>query len=132
VQYGGLFINNDAGANSVGNWIQAEDVTVTFTTPNVHAVGAEFYLNNISGVNQNGTISITFNTGASGSAISQAAGPYGFFGIISDDAIQSMTIVHNSGGFLNMANSCVAVPEPTSGVLMLMGLAGLVIDLRRR
>ena len=128
----GLFINNDSGFNAVGNYAQSQDVVLTFTSPGVRAVGAEFYLCNISGVNQNGTISLTFSDGTTGTAPSSATGPYGFFGVIADVDLTSMTIAHNSAGFLNMANLTVqAVPEPSAGCLSLLG-AILLLRSRKR
>ena len=126
---GGLFINNDSGLNAVGNWVQSFDLTVTFTSPNVYAVGAGFYLNDINGVNQNGIISITFSDGTAGTAPSSASGPYGFFGVIAATPITSMTVSENAAGFLNMANlytEASPVPEPaTAGLVFLAGIFGL-------
>jgi hypothetical protein len=124
----GLFINNDSGLNAVGNYNTADDVVVTFTSPNVYAAGAEFYLNNLAGANQNGSITINFSGGGTGSAPSSATGPYGFFGIISTTPITSMTVVHDANYFLNVANlysGATPVPEPATGLMLLMGVAGL-------
>lgn len=124
----GLFINNDSGLNAVGDYNSADDVLVTFTSPEVYAVGAEFYLNNLSGVNQNGSITIKFSDGTTGSAPSSATGPYGFFGIISTTPITSMTVVHDANYFINMANLYTGanpVPEPRTGLALLTGIVGL-------
>ena len=124
----GLFINNDSGLNAVGNYNSGNDVLVTFTSSNVYAAGAEFYLNNLAGANQNGSITINFSGGATGSAPSSATGSYGFFGINSTTPISSMTVVHDANYFINLANlysGATPVPEPATGLVLLTGIAGL-------
>jgi hypothetical protein len=132
----GLFVNNDSGLNAVGNFNSGDDMVVTFTSGNVYAVGAEFYLNNLAGVNQDGTIFLSFSNGTTGSAPSSASGPYGFFGIISATPITSMTVQADVNSFINMANlysGAAPVPEPTTiGLGLLGGLVGLACARRKK
>jgi hypothetical protein len=130
----GLFVNRDgSGQNAVGNYAQADSVVVNFSSPNVYAIGAQFYLSNLSGVNQNGTILLSFSDATAGSVPSSStttAPPYGFFGIIASTPITSMTIANNAAGFLNMTGlitqAGAPVPEPATGLMLLAGLAGVL------
>jgi len=130
-----LYINQDQnGNNAVGNYVQSDNVTVTFTTP-VYAVGAEFYLTDINGNGVAGTTSILFSGGTTGNIPSTMSGPpYGFFGVTSTTPITSLVINANLSGFVNMANlytSASPVPEPATGLILLAGITGLACARRR-
>ncbi len=131
---GGLFVTQPPD-KAVGNFSSTDDIIVTFNSGNVHTVGADFFLNNLSGVRQAGSISISFSDGTTAVVPSFESGAYGFFGMSSGSVITSLTIANDgvNGNFINVANlyvSSVAVPEPSAAVLLVLG--GTLLSLRRK
>ena len=103
----------------LGNWTASADILVTFNTPNVRTIGADFFLLNFNGDRLNGDITVTFSDGTTATVPSTTSGAYGFFGISSDDPLSSMTISGSTGGdiYEQLANfyvsSSASVPATT-------------------
>jgi hypothetical protein len=115
----------------------------TFTTPNVTAVGGNFFETDINGTVISGdTISLGLNDGTSTSFTSTSASD--FTGFVSKVPIQSLTFIPPEptiGSYATVDNFTVAsasatvAPEPSSvAVLAVTGLfaGGLLLKARRR
>lgn len=132
----GLGVFPDAGFKAVGNWNQGQPIVVTFNTGNVFSAGADIWLSDINGTRLAGTITVNYSDGSSVLVPSTTTGAFGFAGITTDvAALDTMTILNNPGGYLNVSNLSVAapVPEPSSLVPAGLGVAGAVgAAVRRR
>jgi hypothetical protein len=110
-----------------------EALTITFTSGNVKAVGANFFATDISDAFQAVSMTITLSDSTVVSfAPTSFSGSYR--GFISDLAITSL-VISSSGESLysGLDNLTVgAVPEPTTWALMALGLAGIVAAGRRK
>ncbi|MGL4511945.1 MAG: PEP-CTERM sorting domain-containing protein [Lacipirellulaceae bacterium] len=127
----GVGVFPDLGSSkAIGNWQPANDLVVALTSGNVHSAGANFWLSDISGVRQAGSIIVNFSDGTSGVVPSTTSGPYGYFGVTSDTLLTSMTIVATSN-FLNFSNFSTAIPEPTSLVVVATAAAAGLLGRRR-
>jgi MYXO-CTERM domain-containing protein len=117
----------DAGFTAIGNWGSSNNVVVALNTGNVFSAGADIWLSDINGNRLAGTITVNYSDGSSVLVPSTTTGAFGFAGITTDSApLTSMTVVGLGGSsYLNMSNLSVAVPEPSSIVLAVMGTAGL-------
>lgn len=113
-------------------------VVITFTTPNVTAVGGEFFILQGDESPVDGTISVTLNDGtiSSHDVTSHASGSLDYLGFTTTapNFIQSITLNAVSGHYSTVDNLTVgfaAVPEPTIlASLSGLGLLGFAI-LRR-
>jgi MYXO-CTERM domain-containing protein len=129
----GLGVFPDAGFKAVGNWNLGQPVVVTLNTGNVFSAGADIWLSDINGNRLAGTITVNYSDGSSVLVPSTTTGAFGFAGITTDvAALSTMTIQNAPGAYLNMSNLSVAVPEPSSIVLAVMGTAGLAAAAARR
>jgi len=116
----------DAGFTAIGNWGSSNNVVVALNTGNVFSAGADIWLSDINGNRLAGTITVNYSDGSSVLVPSTTTGAFGFAGITTDvAALSTMTIQNAPGAYLNMSNLSVAVPEPSSIVLAVMGTAGL-------
>ncbi len=127
----GLFVNYPPDTG-VGNWSTSDPIVISFTSGNVHTVGADFFLNDINGKRLSGSISLSYSDGTSAVVPSFTSGPYGFFGLSSTSVITTLT-VEPSGNFINVGNlyvSSAVIPEPGGAALCALG-AGVCL-LRRK
>jgi hypothetical protein len=111
----GVFPDSEllGAAKAIGNWVQAQDVVVTFESGNVASAGASFWLSDINGVRFPGLVTVNFSNGSTMEVPSAADGPLGFFGITTTDGpLTSMTIVRNAERFLNFTHFSTA---PSAG-----------------
>jgi hypothetical protein len=113
----------DSGFKAIGNWNPGNDLVVTFTSGNVYSAGANFWLSDINGVRQAGSITVNFSDGTSAVVPSTTSGALGYLGLTSSVPLTSMTIVAASPEFLNFSNFSTAIPEPTTAAM----LAGCVV-----
>jgi len=132
-----------AGAFNVWLTTAAPEDTITFDgfTGGVSAVGGRFFGSDSAGHIDPGQSLMLTATDASGS-VSQTlvdAHRFSFLGFVSDNAITSLTVsaVQAGGGVFPTVNNLVlasasAVPEPESYALLLAGLAGGFLLLKRR
>jgi hypothetical protein len=117
---------------SIGNWVSGNNVLVQFTSGNVRWAGANFWLSDIAGTRQAGTVTVTFSNGTVQDATSTTTGAFNFLGLNSSTLLTSMTIsTTTSNRFLNFSNFYVAVPEPSS-LFLLMAAFPIVLGGRRR
>ncbi|MBL9135959.1 MAG: PEP-CTERM sorting domain-containing protein [Verrucomicrobiales bacterium] len=113
-------------------------LVLSFTTPNITAVGGEFFLLDGNESPANGTISVTLNDGSTSSfdVNSHASGSLDYLGFTTTapNYIQSITLNGVSGQYSAVNNLTVgfaAVPEPAV-MASLAGLGLLGFGLARR
>jgi hypothetical protein len=130
----GLGVFPDVGFKAVGNWGSSNSMIVTFNTGNVFSAGGDIWISDIDGNRLAGTVTVNFSDGSTVAVPSTTSGTFGFAGITTDSApLTSMTVVGLGGSsYLNLSNFSVAVPEPSSIVLAVMGTAGLAAGAVRR
>jgi len=119
----------------IGTSLPNESLTISFTTGNVSAVGGNFYATNISDVFQAVSITLTLSD-ATTVTFTPASVLNSFRGFTSTATIASLTISGPGAslyaGIDNLTVGVTAVPEPTSAVLLALGVAGLLVARRRR
>ena len=107
-----------------------EALTLTFTSGNVTAVGANFFAVNISDALQNVSVTVTLNDGTVAS-LTPTSMADSYRGFISSTPITSLTIsAPGQSLYASLDNLTVGtampVPEPANWALMGLGLAGVV------
>lgn len=115
-----------------GTSLPNEALTVSFTSGNVYAVGGNFYATDI-GDNFNAvSVTLTLNDGTVATFTPTSVGD-SYRGFTSNVAFSSL-VMSAPGVSLNagLDNLTVAVPEPTSWLMMGLGLAGLLAARRRK
>lgn len=120
----------------VGTSLPNEALTITFTSGNVSAVGGNFYATNISDAFQSVAMTVTLSDGTVASFTPTSTAD-AFRGFVSTSTIASLTIsAPGASLYSGMDNLTVgvttAVPEPTSALLMALGVAGLLVARRRQ
>jgi hypothetical protein len=118
---------------AIGNWTSSNNVVVDFTSGNVFSAGGSFWLTDINGNRQAGSVTVNFSDGSSAVVPSTTTGDYGYLGITADSApLTQMTIMGTGGStYLNFSNFSTAVPEPSTYALFLLAGAGYVLWRRR-
>ena len=117
----------------IGSNLEGNALTITFTSGNVNAVGANFFLTDIDDVFRPRSISIGLNDGTTVAFTPASIDAYR--GFTSTVAITSLTMNATPANFNSLDNltvGIVAVPEPSSMALASLGLVGLVFLRRRR
>ena len=119
---------NTAGGSTILAGNGQEDFRLDFDA-GVSAIGLDTYDNNLGGI----TVSIFDESGGILGSILQdhAEHQVGFLGMVSDVNIGSLRWTGTSGGIVNTGldnvrlGTIVSVPEPTTLVLLVLGLAGM-------
>jgi hypothetical protein len=129
----GLGVFPDSGFKAIGNWSSGQAVVVSFDA-NVFSGGADFWLSDINGVRQTGSITVDFAGGPQIVVPSTTAGTFGFAGVTADTPLTTMTIQPAAPFYLNMTNLTAAtVPEPAAAVGLGVVAAGVgLFGLKRR
>lgn len=129
-----------ASGDFIGTNQEGEALTITFTSGNVTALGANFFAVNLSDAFQAVAMSVTLSDGTVAS-FSPASVSASYRGFTSDLAITSLVIASPGtslyAGLDNLTvgttiTSVPAVPEPTTWALMALGLAGIGFAARRK
>jgi hypothetical protein len=119
----------------IGTNLPNDALTLTFTSGNVKAVGANFYATNISDVFQAVSLTLTLSDGTV-QTFTPASVTNSYRGFVSTVAITSLVISAPGAslyaGLDNLTVGAVAaVPEPASWALMGLGALGLLAARRR-
>lgn len=120
----------------LGTSLPDEALTITFTSGNVSALGADFYVTDIADTLQAVSVTVTLSDGTVETFTPTSAAD-SYRGFVSDVAIASLTVsgpgVSLYAGLDNMTvGMATVVPEPASWLLMGVGVAGLLAARRRR
>ncbi len=119
----------------LGTNLPDEALTITFTSGNVSAVGGNFYATNISDVFQSVSMTVTLSDGTA-ATFTPTSIANAFRGFASTATITTLTISAPGtslyAGVDNLTVGVSAVPEPTSALLMALGVAGLLVARRRQ
>jgi len=112
-------------------------LTITFTSGNVTAVGADFFAVNLSDALQAVSVTITLNDGTV-TSFTPTSMSDSYRGFISSTPITSLTIsgpgasLYASLDNMTVGAMVTQVPEPASLALMGLGLAGVIVARRRK
>lgn len=119
----------------IGTSLPDEALTITFTSGNVSAVGGNFYTVNLSDEFQAVAMTLTLSDGTA-VTFTPTSTADAYRGFASTTAITSLTVsapgVSLYAGMDNLTVGVSAVPEPTSALLMALGVAGLLVARRRQ
>ncbi len=132
------------GGDFLGAAMDDVALTIDFTSGNVTALGANFFASDFFDGFQAASITLTLGDGTV-EVFTPASAADSFRGFVSDVAITTLVVrapAFLSTGFGDVVlyagldnltvGVATVVPEPTSGVLMALGLAGLLLARRRR
>lgn len=110
-------------------------LTLTFTSGNVTAVGANFFATNISDAFQAVSVTLTLSDGTV-STFTPTSMADGFRGFTSSTPITSLTFSAPGQSLYasldNLTVGVAAVPEPANWALTALGLAGVIAARRRK
>ncbi len=121
-----------ASGEFLGTSAPDEALTVSFTSGNVYAVGGNFYATDFGDNFQSVSVTVTLNDGTFATFTPTSVGD-SYRGFKSNVAFSSL--VMSAPGvslYAGLDNLTVAVPEPTSWLMMGLGLAGLLAARRRK
>ena len=126
-----------ASGDFLGTSLPYEELTITFTSGNVTAVGGNFFASLVSDAFAAGVMNIVLSDGTSASFTPTSAAVGSYRGFTSDVAITSLKLTVSNfpldflyAGLDNLTVG-TAVPEPASWLLAGLGLAGLFVTRRR-
>jgi hypothetical protein len=119
----------------LGTNLPAEALTITFSSGNVKAVGANFYMTNVSDAFQSVAVNLTLSDGTV-LAFTPTTLTNSYRGFTSTVAITSLVISAPGAslyaGLDNLTVGAVApIPEPSTWALLALGGAGLLVARRR-
>ncbi len=118
----------------IGNNTPNETLTLTFTTGNVTALGGNFFITDIGDAFQSVGVTLTLNDGTVQSYTPTDVST--FRGFISTVPILSLTMSAPQGGqFYNSLDNLTvgsAVPEPSTYLMLALGLGGMLLMRRAR
>lgn len=121
-----------ASGDFIGTSLPNEALTVSFTSGNVYAVGGNFYATDFGDNFQSVLVTLTLNDGTVRTFTPMSVGG-SYRGFTSNVAFSSLVMSAPGGSrYAGLDNLTVAVPEPTSWLMMGLGLAGLLAARRRK
>jgi hypothetical protein len=127
-----IYRNGEFIGNTYGN----QSLTVTFTAGNPTAIGGNFYISDIDDLFVAAPVTINLSDGTTATFIPSGTATGSYRGFIATVPITSLvlsapgTLRYNSIDNFTVGVAA-AVPEPASGVLMALGVAGLLAVRRR-
>lgn len=130
----GNFFNVDSGGGDV--WLSVEvgstqDITFTFTSGNVTAVGGYFFGTNLSGTPTGGNVSVQLNDGTVANLV--GATDATFVGFVSNVPITSITMSTSDYDAVNdLYVGSLVVPTPAAMPAGLIALGAMTLRRRRR
>ena len=113
-----------------------EALTITFTSGNVYAVGANFYATNFSNVFQAVSLTLTLSDGTT-TTFTPTSASDSYRGFVSDLAITSLVVsapgqsLYAGIDNLTVGGAVTSVPEPSTWALFGLGVTGLLVTRRR-
>jgi hypothetical protein len=123
----------------VSNSLPSEPLTITFTSGNVKAVGANFFITDFGDNFFSTAMTVTLDDGTT-RTFTPGSESAGYRGFVSDSFITSLTISAAPESFYSSLDNLTvgttvavpAVPEPGTWALMGLGLAGIAFAARRK
>ena len=112
-----------------------EALTITFNSGNVTALGANFYATDLDDAFQSVALTLKLSDGTT-TTFTPTSVLNSYRGFVSTIAITSLVISGPGpalyAGMDNFTVGIAVVPEPASGLLLALGVAGLLVAHRRR
>jgi hypothetical protein len=130
----------NTGSRFLGENYRTDDITISFTSGNVTAVGGNFFLTDAGDNLVAGSISLTLNDGSVINLTSPTSGATPFGGFTTDGAIITSLTIAGPGAtswdsfdnlYVGASNAPAAVPEPFTILGTLFG-AGYGVALKRK